>query len=127
MSKRRELDPKRMESLLDSVLFPVEIETISKHPNDLAQYGLKPPRARLTVGDGCSRRTLLVGDYTPTRSCSYVKWEDSLRVFTVGALLMDDLRVKATLRYLVARSSSSATSRTSSSAPRRETASSRVR
>ena len=125
--RRYEVDPERMESLLDSVLFPVEIDTISQQPGDLSQFGLDPPRARLTVGDARDRRTLLLGDYTPTRTCSYVKWAGSSRVFTVGALLMDDLRIKATLCYLRARASSSATSSTSSSASRRRAASSRTR
>ena len=57
---------------------------IDANPTDLAQFGLKPPRAEgvATYADG-STRTLLLGDKTPTGNTYYLQVQGDPKVYAV--------------------------------------------
>ncbi len=62
-------------------------QVIDEKPTDLAQFGLKPPRAvgEATFSDGTVKR-LFLGDKSPTGNTYYLQAEGDPRVFTVWTI-----------------------------------------
>ncbi len=78
------LDPSNLDDLAYSFTALVAERTIDEKPTDLAQYGLKPPRATAmgTFADG-SVHTLFLGDKTEAGNTYYLQVKDDPKVYTV--------------------------------------------
>jgi hypothetical protein len=78
------LDASLMDDLLYSFSSLMAERTIEENPTDLAQYGLKPPRATgiATWADG-SARTLYLGDKTASGNTYYLQVKGDPKVYTV--------------------------------------------
>ena len=78
------LDPSNLDDLAATFTSLTADRVIDEKPADLAQYGLKPPRATATgtFADGTAH-TLYLGDKSPTGSSYYLQVKGDPRVFTV--------------------------------------------
>jgi hypothetical protein len=67
-------------------------QLIEEKASDLSQFGLSDPAVRVTIaGKGGARKTLLIGDETPTSGSFYAKLEGDPRVFTISSFTKGNL------------------------------------
>ena len=97
------LDTSNVDDLVSTFASLTADRVIDENPSDLAQFGLKPPRATAvgTFSDGTAQ-TLYLGDKSPTGSTYYIQVKGDPRVFTVFSYngehlhwTVSDLRSKA--------------------------------
>ena len=92
---------------LTSNLASLEVQrVVDDQATDLKQYGLEPPRIRITFREKGKQHQLLVGQKTPTASDLYARLPDKPRVFLIPAYLDTtfnrttfDLRDKTVLKF----------------------------
>ncbi len=74
---------------LGKLLHLGEVERIQ---DELGEYGLKPPRASITLLSGQETRRLRIGTRNPVQSSLYAQLNDSPQVVLVGAVVLWDIR-----------------------------------
>jgi hypothetical protein len=60
-------------------------QLVDEKATDLSQFGLDKPTVQVTLAGKGGRKTLLVGDETPTSGSFYAKLEGDPRVFTISS------------------------------------------
>jgi hypothetical protein len=82
-------DGGEVDSLLSSLVNLEIAEVVSESPAKLADFGLDPPKGKLSVqvADGGEPRALLLGDKSPDGSNLYAKKPAEARVFAIPAYL----------------------------------------
>ena len=82
-----------VDDFLAALVRLVDLGGVEGKPEDLSDYGLKPPKTQISVQvDGAGTQTLALGKHNPVSTSLYALVNQSQNVILVGSIVSWDLR-----------------------------------
>ena len=82
-----------VDDFLTSLTTLVNLGNVEGKPEELSEYGLKPPKTQITVHlEGAGIQTLALGRHNPVNTSLYALVNQSQQVILVGSVISWDLR-----------------------------------
>ena len=82
-----------VDDFLTSLTSLVDLGNVEGKPEDLSEYGLKPPKTQISLQvEGAGSQTLILGKHNPVNTSLYALVNESPQVILVGAVISWDLR-----------------------------------
>ncbi len=82
-----------VDDFLTSLTHLVDLGRVESKPEELSEYGLKPPKTQIAVQvEGAEPQTLTLGKHNPVNTSLYALVNQSQQVILIGSVISWDLR-----------------------------------